>query len=47
MDHLKKKKLRKKRGGLVLGDLGEFLKKQSSDLDWILSGRQGIPMTVS
>ena len=42
-----KKNLKKKRGGLVLGDLSEVLKKQSFDLDWILSGRQGIPMTVS
>ena len=31
--------------GLVLVDLGEVLRKQSFDLDWILSGIQGIPMT--
>ena len=29
----------------MLGDLREVLKKQGFDLDWILSGRQGIPMT--
>lgn len=30
--------------GLGSGDLGEDLRKRSCDLDWMLSGREGMPM---
>lgn len=31
--------------GFVLGDLGEGLRKQSFDLDWMLLGIESMPVT--